>query len=160
MGSPLGLSIFMCSVFTYLLRYEAWGDVKDFWHTKTMKKMTLQIHAHVYAVFLTFFVVFGSHYGPWTEQKERSVPNSRSKTLTLCFEAFSLFTYLLTFFDMFFQLIALPVPLPRQVSKSRFFSTFFRLSFWNRFGVDFGSIFRRFSGLKSQENSSKNRVFF
>ena len=40
------------------------------------------------------------------------------------------------------------------------FSTFFLLSFWNRFGVDFGSIFRRFSGLKSQEISSKNRVCF
>ena len=24
---------------------------------------------HFYAVFLTFFVVFGSHFGPWAEQK-------------------------------------------------------------------------------------------
>ena len=59
-----------------------------------------------------------------------------------------------------FLLNALPVHLPRQVSKSSFFSSFFRRSFWNRFGVDFGSFFRRFSGLKSQEISSKNRVCF
>ena len=57
---------------------------------------------------------------------------------------------------MFFQLIALPVPMPRQVSK-RFV---FRLVFDSRFGSVSASIFRRFSGSKSQENSSKNRVFF
>ena len=59
-----------------------------------------------------------------------------------------------------FLLNALPVHLPRQVSKSRFFFNFFWLSFWKRFGVHFWSIFRRFSGLKSQEISSKNRVCF